>query len=110
MANKRFSLFNLGTRRNKRSTDKKIVHSQNDAGCFHQPNLLLCATSDAWSEVVGFFSSIRQWVVSFSIFSMEAAENSEMEKWTDRWVQERFQFPVADCSYCYIPPFALSNK
>lgn len=33
-----------------------------------------------------------------------------MEKWTDRWVWENLQFPLAYHSYSYIQVFALCAK
>lgn len=104
MAYETFSLFSLDTRM--LNVQKKIVHSKTYVEYFHQPSLLLCAMAEAWSEVVGFFSSIRQWVIFFFILSMEAAEKSEMQKWTDRWVQERLQFPMPypshSCTLCQV--------
>lgn len=76
MAYKRFSLFNLSTRHTEHSKDRKIVHSKNCAGCFHQPFMchVWCLK---WGG--GFFPSIRKWVIIFSIFS-RAKWNGEMDR------------------------------
>lgn len=82
MAYKRFLPFSLDTRHTECSKGKKIVHSKNCAGCFHQPHLFYVHVwCLKWGG--GVFSSLRKWVIILSIFFYGSCR----EKWngeTDR--------------------------